>query len=109
MKGCAFGIHYTRCARGEFLKGEPFRSFALCGRHSGGALRPFPSREGPRPDGINHSSFYQSKSNVQLKSFRADRAACDVKRASYAPVLLYHPVRLDTMPNFGRNKTKSGR
>ena len=59
---------------GYGTKGCAFRILLnpLCAGHSGGALRPFPSREGPRPDGINHSSFFQSESNVQRKRHRAD-------------------------------------
>ncbi len=56
-KGCAFRISLN----------------PLCAVHSGGALRPFPSREGPRPDGINHSSFFHLNLIVQFNGFRADR------------------------------------
>ena len=55
-KGCAFRISLN----------------ALCGRHGGGALRPFPSPEGPRPDGINHSSLLQSKMIMKINEIGAD-------------------------------------
>ena len=53
--------------KGKGNKGFAFviSLYALCGRHSGGALRPFPSREGPRPDGINHSSGMNPDFTVQ--------------------------------------------